>query len=53
MTPTAARQASCESNLQQECKGASSCSLEAVVALAEDPCYGTYKWAEVRYTCTV
>ncbi|KAM9705201.1 L-rhamnose-binding lectin CSL3-like [Menidia menidia] len=35
----------------ERCNGKSSCSVDAINSVFGDPCYGTYKYLEVDYTC--
>lgn len=39
------------SKVQADCQGRWRCVLHAVNAKFGDPCYGTYKYLEVRYRC--
>ncbi|KAM9705286.1 uncharacterized protein ACNS7B_001599 [Menidia menidia] len=37
----------------ERCNGKSSCSVDAKNSVFGDPCYGTYKYLEVDYTCQI
>ncbi|KAE8292666.1 L-rhamnose-binding lectin CSL3 [Larimichthys crocea] len=37
----------------ESCNGRSSCAVEASNTIFGDPCYGTYKYLEVVYTCQI
>ncbi|KAM4570647.1 rhamnose-binding lectin [Fundulus diaphanus] len=37
--------------LAQSCNGKQSCSIQAANSVFGDPCFGTYKYLEVEYTC--
>merc|ERR1712039_279117 len=51
ITNTSCHASNAKDIIAMRCDEKASCSMVIENALFNDPCYGTFKYAEVRYTC--